>query len=445
MASPWEKYGQQAPAPAASDGPWQKYGEPPAGDLPWYGEEPGIAAKLLESGKQLVTGIDDVMSGRVDPKSDQGIANITNAAMVASPVSAATRGGLGWMGAKVTPKTTAAAPTGVELKGIGGAGFDMARTMDVRYKPAAVQNMAMRVQSRLFKDGYRDRAESASETFAEIRDILKSGEPGAFVTIDDLHAIRQSLGNTAQNFNKPTDQKAAVILIKEIDDFIANADPASVVAGPAAEAGRVWSDAMGNYAAGSKSNKLKGLEDDAELQAIATNSGLNVDNKLRQLAALIVRKPTLSSGFTEAEIGQLRAVAGEGAKARNALRWFANVLGGGGGLGALVTGLGGAAVTGMGAPAVIGAGAIGTGLAAKVAANKITRGKMGRVDEAVRQRSPFYQEQVATSPVKPTAPGTVKMLAPRGIGGLVTQPPQPMTPAQVEEYLRQKRLFEQGA
>lgn len=435
-------------------------------------------AGLLGVAKRAVTFPMDAMQGKVDPLSDEGIGRSLEAAGVMTPVSAASRGGLGWMGAKPSPKTTAATPTAGELKVTGGVGLDMARQADVRYIPSSVQNMAMKLQSQLFKDGFRAREGSAQTTFAELKGILRSNEPGAFVSIDDLHSVRQALQGIPRTPERAKDREAASRVIEAIDEFITNPDPANIMAGPVAgsgvgksgalapfdtatagaaqanaygkavNAGKTWKESIGNYGAAKRSQRLTGLEDDAELQAIATNSGLNVDNKIRQIAALIVRKPELRAGFSEEEINNLRNVAGEGAKARNALRWAANFLGGGGGLGALVTGAGSSVLTGMTAPAAVGAAAIGVGLGAKVAANKITKNALRSVDEAVRQRSPLYQQRLSTAPPpQATAPGVRSIMGRPLTGVLPAEPPPPpqMTKEQYDEYLRQKWAAQQGS
>jgi len=405
-------------------------------------------AGIIGAGKRLVSGISDVMSGRVDPRSDQGIGNITDAALIATPVSAGTRGGLGWGGGKVTPKTTAVAPPGAELKAIGGAGFDMARGMDVRYYVKPIQNLAFKLQSKLLKDGYRDRPESASETFAEIRGILSSGGPGSFVSIDDLHAIRQSLANTAQNFNRPTDQKAAVRLIKEIDEFITNPDPKAVVAGDAAEAGRIWGDAMGDYAAGSKSGELKGLESNAEIDAAVANSGANLENRIRARVGAVLKSKKELSGYTPQEVKLMDELA-KGTTFRNWVRKVGNLGGGGGALAALMGGMG----VHFGGPLGL-AAAVAVPLGAKTAGNQMAKSALHKIDEAVRQRSPFYEKQVATSPVVPPASQALRSVPLRGAaavplvrnGRSYGPAPEPqMTPGEFEQYLRQKYARDQGA
>lgn len=455
--------------------------EPYSGQiLPFSKDAQGNVSFDIHAGLpgMIARGAEMLRQGAPDARSDQGIAALTDAAMVASPVSAASRGGLGWAGAPISRRTTAVTPTATELKATGGFGFDMARQMDVRYVPKSVQNMAMKLQSQLFKDGFRARDGSAPTTFAEIQGILRSNDPGAFVSIDDLHSVRQALQGIPRTPDRAKDREAANRVIQAIDEFITSPNPADIVAGPVAggtspsgtlapfskstagaaqanayskavEAGKTWKESLGNYAAGKRSQRLTGLEDDAELQAIATNSGLNIDNKIRQLSALIVRRPDLRAGFSEEEIANLRNVAGEGAKARNALRYAANLLGGGGGLGALITGGVSTGLTGMTAPAVVGAAAIGVGLGAKVAANKITKSALGSVDDAVRQRSPLYEQRLATSPTtgpyNPAARSAGGRFAAgsRG-GGSPPEAPQ-MTPEMYDEYLRQKWALRQGA
>lgn len=438
MAGPWEKY-RAAPAGApAAAGPWQKYGgaQPPA-DLPWYGEEKGIAAKLMDAGTSLVTGIDDVMSGRVDPKSDQGIANITNAALVASPVSAATRGGLGWAGAARTAQKKV--PTAVELKKAGDFGYDLARQMGVDYDARAVQNLMLRTRSDLYTDGVIE--ELAPKSFAFLKK-LESPPEGGIATLSGLDAARRGLGKVAQEVGpdgKPTaDALAATRIIKSIDGFVENPDPQSVVAGPAAAAANVQKDARGNIAAQKRSDRLTGVEERAEGRAAATNSGLNLDNAIRTRVDAILQDAKRRSGFSKEEIELLETVR-DGTAARNVIRFIGNLLGGGGGLGAALTGLGSGLAVGSSIPALVGGAVVGTGVATKVLANRQTKGALRKADEAVRSRSPLYQNAPTAA-----APPAGQMLAPRAAGGVATTP-QSMTPAQVDEYLRQKRLFEQGA
>lgn len=404
--------------------------------LPWYGEEPGIAAKVLQGVGDMVTGIDDVMTGRVDPKSDQGIANIAGAATMLTPMSAASRGGLGWAGAAVKRRPVKpAVPTSDELLSTGGFGFDMARGMDVRFSPQSVQNMVLKLRSQLHAAGFRQ--SNAPKVFAELDALARPAEPGAFASIDDLHAVRMALREAAKpvaDGSNGTEVNAASQFIRAIDEFITNPDPQAVVAGPAAAAGGVWRDAMGNYAAGKRSDRLMGIEESTLRRAKASNSGLNIDNTIRQRVASVLDNPAKRAGFSQEEIALLEQVA-NGTAPRNVLRWAGNVLGGGGGLAGGIAGGAGYAVAGpVGATA-----AVAIPLAAKLGGNKLTKNALRNVDTATRQRSPLYQERAANPQTAPTSPA-LRMAPVRAAA-----PPPQMTPQEWEEYVRQKYALNQGA
>lgn len=397
-------------------------------------------AGIVGAAKGLIGGIGDVMSGRVDPKSDQGIANITNAAMVGTPVSAATRGGLGWAGAQMKTRAPVATPTGEELLTTGGQQFDMARQMGTRYDPAAVNTMALNVRTQLLNAGFRKK--NAPGTFAELKGLIKPPEPGAFATIEDLHAVRQALGRASQNFTKPSDQEAARVLIEAIDGFIQNPDPAAVMAGPAAAAGEVWGNAKGNYAAGKRSDRLVdnpfSLDEKAARRAAATNSGLNKDNTIRQRVASLLENPQTRSGFNTEEIALLETVA-NGTAPRNLTRFVGNLLGGGGGLaGAIVAG--GTGLT-FGGPvgAAVGVTPLAVGVGAKALGGRLTKNALDKSAERVRQRSPLYEERLRNAPAVEHASPATRSAVPRAAA--MTKQQQ----EQYEEYLRQKWLQEQGA
>lgn len=408
----------------------------------------------------------DAMRGKVDPLSDEGIGRAAETALIFNPVPAATRAGIGWAGVPVKGKPVKPiVPSASELKDTGGFGFDMARGMDVRYAPSAVQNMALKMRSELHNAGFRE--SNAPTVFAELKALGRPVEPGAFASIDDLHAIRMALSKAARpnaDGSNATEVEAATRFIRAIDDFITRPDPKAVVAGPAASAANVWKDAMGNYAAGKRSDKLMGLEQRADRRASAANSGLNIDNAIRQRVASLLENPKLSGGFSPEEIKMLESVV-DGTATRNTLRWFGNLLGGGGGFAAAVVGGGTGAYYGGLSGLALGASVPAAGLAAKLAGNRMTKNALRKVDETVRQRSPIYQERVANPQMSP-APASMRALPGRAVGAEVgagvTQPTPnsspidprvlsiikalgPVDERQYDQYLKQKWAPNQGA
>lgn len=396
-------------------------------------------AGIVGAVKRAVTFPMDAMQGKVDPLSDEGIARAADTGLMFSPLGAATRGGLGWAGAK-TSRTTAKTPTTAELKDAANFGYTMGREMGVDYDPRAVQNLMLQTRSRLFNDGVIE--ELAPKSFAILKKLERPPEGGT-ATISGLDAARRQLGQAAQDFANPTEQMAATRIIKALDQFVENPDAKAVVAGPATAAGGLFKDARGNYAAAKRSERVTAREDNADIQAAVTNSGHNVDNKIRGVAAAILKSDKLSAGFSPEELTMLRQVA-EGTATRNVLREIGNRLGGGGGIaGSMIGGMGGyfGGLLGPVAGVAIGAGLPAVGVAARAAANRASKNALRNADEAIRQRSPLYKQRVETSPMTKPANPELRAITPRAGSGT-------MTPEQVREYedfIRRKYALQQGA
>lgn len=400
-------------------------------------------AGILAPFTKAATYFDDAVHGRVDPKSDAGIAGSAALAGIVTPMSAASRAGLGWAGAAVKQSAVKPkVPSAAELLDTGGFGFNMARGMDVRYTPQSVQNLAMKLKSDLFRAGFRE--SNAPKVFAELDALTRTAEPGAFATIDDLHAVRMALGKAsrpAADGSHANEAEAARRVIDALDGFITRPDPKAVVAGDAAAAGNVWADAMGNYAAGKRSDRLTAKEDAAELQAAVSNSGKNIDNRIRAVAAAILKSDRLRAGYSAEELTMMRGVA-EGTATRNRIRDVGNLLGGGGGLGAFVTGMASGTLTGTTSPMLLGTATVGTGVAAKALGNWLTKNALRKVDTETRKRSPLYQEKAANPDMAPAS--SALRMAPVRAGGAAVPQPQ-MTPEMYDDYLRRKYAPQQGA
>ena len=356
-------------------------------------------AGILGALKSAVTLPHDVYQGTVDPKSDEGISRAFGLATLASPVNPAVRAG-----DAAIPGTMSAAkrqhvppPIATDLYSASDAGYTNARGMGVVYDSNAIKTLADKERAALEKDGFRDHL--APKTF-KILDELGNPPPNSVAALDDIEAARRSFRNAARDFNNPTDQEAASRIIDAISGFMSKPDPSDVVDGPAVSAGKIISDARGNYAAAKRSDAINGIEETAELRAAAANSGQNLDNAIRQRAVSLLQNKKAIAGFSPEERAAIEAVARGGAPS-NTLRFVGNLLGGGGGLGAVVSGMaGGAAGGAFGGPmgAIAGAAVPAIGFAAKKIANALTRRRLNMADETVRTRSPLHQEQLNNAP-----------------------------------------------
>lgn len=414
MSDPWAAFpttkpvAPSAPSVAPAADPWASFPtEKPqskaftGGILPFSVDEQGRGKLDFDAGiigglKRAFTTPGDVMSGKLDLNTDEGFGRALELSGFASPVPPAIRAGkLGMMEPKVQPPTTKA------LEQAADAGYTAVREMGVDYAAPAVTDMVGSVRMALEKDGII--GELAPKTYAVLQKLSNPPE-GGFMSLSGLEAARRAAGLAAKDVTNGVEAAAASRLIQGIDDFIARADPNSVLAGPATAAAERLAPARSNYAAAKRSDAITGLEERADLQAAANNSGRNLDNTIRQRVTSVLTNPDRVRGFSPEEVALLEQVVfGDGL--RNGLRNASNMMGGGGGLGAVVTGLGTGALTGGAAGAGIGA-AIGTavpvaGGLARWVQNALARRSLNKVDEATRMRSPLYEEAKGAATPQP--------------------------------------------
>lgn len=311
------------------------------------------------------------------------------------------------------PTAASAAPAVADLKAAARAGYQAPEVAALEIKPASTAALADNIRTDLQGSGFR--ALNAPQTFGML-DELKN-PAGATVKVADIDSVRKALGKTAGNFTNPTEQAAANSAISKIDDYLLNLPPGDVLAGDAGRAASILKEAQGNWAAMSRSARVAKAEDRANLQALAANSGANQGNALRQQVKAILNNDKAKRGFSADEIAQMRRVVG-GTATGNTLRIVGNLLGGGGGLGGMLTAGAGALAAG---PAGVAAPAVGF-LAKKLSDASVNR-QLRTLDEMVRNRSPLAQSLPAPGPrINPGLAWLPLNNAGRGVNTGNTQP-----------------------
>lgn len=355
-------------------------------------------AGILGALKSAFTLPGDVYTGKVDPSSPEGMSRAASLAATITPVSPMARMGAiaaGALGQGSRPATAVdvTPPTVDALKAAASGGYDTAREMGVDYNAQAVANLAAAMKHSLEQDGVL--AELAPKTHA-ILDKLQSPPADATVPFGSLDAARRAFGLAAKDFGNPTEQMAAKRAMSGVDDFVVAPSQSAVDRGPAQDVAQIISDARGNYAAAKRAERLSGVAESVDLRAAATNSGQNIGNTIRQRAASILGNPKASAGFSQDELIALEDIA-RGTPSQNASRYIGNLLGGGGGMGALITGALGhhfAGPAGFAVPAL--------GVVAKKASNAMTSSALDRLIEQTAARSPLMEQMVAAAPAIPT-------------------------------------------
>jgi hypothetical protein len=179
------------------------------------------------------------------------------------------------------------------------------------------------------------------------------------------------------------------LAIKALDRYMDNIPQSHLLAGDAVRANKTLKTARANYAAGKTSEKVAQKLKEAELQAGSAHSGSNIDNARRQKLRPLLTSKKQGRGLTQEEQELIEASV-MGSPVGNALRAGGKALGGGGGLGAFVTGgLGGAAfgLPGYALPAL--------GYGVKKAGDIVSRRQAQKIEDAILRRSPLFASGVA--------------------------------------------------
>jgi hypothetical protein len=278
-------------------------------------------------------------------------------------------------------------PTTEQVLQAGSQGYKAPAIADVSFKPNVVESLSNTITSTLDRAKLNDRLAPQTRS---IVDELKTPINGSAHTIEDLETARQLLGKVAGNFTNPVEQGAASKAIELVDKYMARMPQSHLASGDAATANAALTTARANYAAGKTAERVGEKLNNAELQAGSAHSGGNIDNATRQKLRPLLTSDKQGRGLTEQELGLVENSV-RGSQVGNALRTTGKLLGGGGGLGAFVTGAAGHSVAG---PAGMLLPAIGYGI--KKAGDAVTRRGADKIIQAIIDRSPEAQSWAAT-------------------------------------------------
>lgn len=310
---------------------------------------------------------------------------------------------------KIAPEV----PTSQALRGAAKQGYDDAAALGVEYSPQAVKDLAAEIGVNLDQEGLIGKV--APKTRSILDDLANPPADAVSAPLSGVEAARRSFGKVGQDFANPPEQMASGVVRDALDKFMRNPSEDSVLAGNASLAAKLQREADKNYAAFKRSSSLSDLERAAEIRAESVNSGQNTANAIRQRVASVLLDPKKASRFSDEELKLLRDVSG-GTPSANATRFIGNLMGGGGGLGAVVSGgVAGAAAGGAAGNSITGL-AVGTGIPAvgvgmKKISEYLTRKALEDADTATRMRSPLYEQALDAAPSQVSRDRAREMIA----------------------------------
>ena len=277
-----------------------------------------------------------------------------------------------------------AVPTGEELLKSGSQGFEAVKASDAVIKPSSVEQMAKDIKTEMLNEGKHPTSEGQAGVFAALDRLEAMGQSAGGVTPKDMEVIRKRLVDLKPNLAAgPTARMASDKFMEKYSnlgtqDLLNGSNPFPRL-----------KDAIGDWAAGKRSNAITGKMDLAALNSGTAGSGANQDNNLRQAIKQLARPMNNTNvpvakklGFNNAEIDAIKTAA-TGTPVGNTARYLGKYAptgivsaAGGAGLGHLIGGPVGAAI-----PAV--------GYIAKKIGDLSTKRAVQAIDSLVRSRSPL--------------------------------------------------------
>jgi hypothetical protein len=299
-----------------------------------------------------------------------------------------------------------AIPSAEDLLKSGSNGFEAVKSSDAIIKPSSVEQMAKDIKTELLNDGKHPTSEGQAGIFNALDRLEAMGKSGGGVTTKDMEVIRKNLVDQKTSIN-PSVSNAARQATNSFMEKYSNFGANDLLHGQ--NPFPTLKNAIGDWAAGKRSNTVMGKVDLANLNAGTAGSGANIDNAMRQAVKQLARPQNNTNvpvakrlGFNNQEIDAIKQAA-TGTLTGNVARYIGK---------AAPTGIVSGALTGTAGHAVggpIGAVALpAVGYVAKKIGDLSTKRAVSALDSLVRSRSPLAAQVAAQLP-----PQIVNQLPPK--------------------------------
>lgn len=329
------------------------------------------------------------------------------------------------------------------LKEAADTAYTAARSLDVRYNPDTLSNIAGDANFAISKlpQGVTDL--NAPTTFAHLDRMANATPPSgapfvpgtAHLTINDLEKQRQVFNGVRADWRlSPQDRAAAGQVVRSIDGFLENT-PTSAIhphsLNDPALASQLLKEGRGNWAASERLDFPRGVEHAADVRGAAGSvtgrEAREVGNIRNRIASTIAASEDPSGylrgplyGFNQPEVGALKNVS-EGSRANRILRAVSENLAPTtlnpmrlATAGTAATLAGGGGYYGSGgdwSSAALGAAPAAAGSFARWAANQGTRAALKRAEETIATRSPMAASLGISPSATPALPATAQRRA----------------------------------
>jgi hypothetical protein len=299
---------------------------------------PGLVQGLIDMGESAATLPGDVYAGRVDPNSDEGGRRAAEFGLLANPVSAASKAGVGFMGVpknSLAPTASkVAAPSTQELGDMARLAYKRAEDAGLVVKPESFKRVVAGVVYKAKKEGIDPTIHPKATAAAKrLVDAVENAQPK---TLQELDTLRRVVKAAAASID-PDERRIATIMIDRIDDYLANLTAKDVAAGDANVASNSIMEARSLWARMRKAEVIDELFEKAKNAVGANYTQAGMSTALRQQFRQLLNNKKAMRGFSKEEQAAIRRVV-RGGPVENVIRLLSKmaprgVVSGGFGLG----------------------------------------------------------------------------------------------------------------
>lgn len=303
-------------------------------------------------------------------------------------------------------------PTVQELKDAAETNYQSPEVKSLELKPRPIRDFGIQAENALTNAGHSD--QFAKGTFGILRNLQKVPQ-NSVVTGDNVNTLRKMFVRASQS-SDASERAAANAVIDHLDSYLPQITQSDLIAGDLPGALAQLGEARGNWAAARRAENVDVKTERALARAATANSGRNAANNIRARMTDIYLDPKQMQGYSADERKLIRQIV-YGTPTENAVRFAGNLMGGGGGLGAAVTGGIGAMTTPGGVGGLIPVG----GYLLKSLSNRLTLRQADKLSELLRSRAPLassakkYEEAITAMRSNPAKSFSGVVLAARNL------------------------------
>lgn len=208
------------------------------------------------------------------------------------------------------------APSIDDLRAAANADYTAAKQAGVIVGQPAMQRLASDTKTMLANEAFHPKqAPNVKAAFDVIRQSA-----GDNATLTHLDKVLRGIAGNAAASKVPSEARLGMMVVDQIDDFMDNLKPADLKLGNSQAAVEALKRARATWSKMRKAELIDDAVDKARLDASATGTGGNLENRIRQRLKTIYQSPKLRKGFSKPELALMRKAI-EGGAVENFLRW----------------------------------------------------------------------------------------------------------------------------